>query len=89
MGKLNINSFRMPSVPVRNLLIIKTLTSIPSHLYYSILDLSGREIIKNKIIETYEDFIQISIDFLKSGMYILRLEDEDTFIMSSFQVEVS
>jgi hypothetical protein len=88
MGKLSINSFKMPSVPVKDLLIVKAVTSIPSHLYYSIMDLSGREIIKNKIIETYEDFIQISVDFLNTGMYILRLENEESFVMSSFQVSI-
>jgi hypothetical protein len=86
MGKLSINAFKMPAVPVKDLLIIKSLTALPANVYYSILDLSGTEIIKDKLIETYEDIIKITIDFLKTGMYILRIQDEETYVMSSFQV---
>jgi hypothetical protein len=86
MGKLSINAFKMPNVPVKDFLVIKSLSTLPSNLYYSIMDLTGTVIIKDAIIECYEDIINIGIDFLKSGMYILRIQDDETYVMNSFQV---
>ena len=84
MDRLTISSVTLPSYPVKDLLIVKTITKISTDLYYTIIDTKGREIISNKIIDAYEGLIKISVDTLKTGIYLLRLSDNDSFVVSSF-----
>lgn len=86
MDKLTATSITFPSIPVQDLLIIKTLTKISTDLYYSIFDASGQEIITSKLIEKTEDLIKISVQSLKSGMYLLRLYNDKSYIVNSFSV---
>ncbi len=86
MDKLTVTSINFPNLPVKDLLIIQTLTKISTDLYYTIFDASGKEIITNKLIEKTEDFIKISVQSLKSGMYLLRLYNDQSFVMNSFSV---
>ena len=84
MNKLTVSSFSIPSYPIKDLLIVKSITQLSSEIYYSILDAKGTEIISNKIIESYEGLIKISVDSLKRGMYLLRISDNESYVVSSF-----
>lgn len=86
MDKLTTTSITIPNIPVQGLLIIKTLTKISTDLYYTIFDASGQEIITSKLIEKTEDLIKISVQSLKSGMYLLRLYNDKSYVVSSFSV---
>ncbi len=84
MDRLTIASVTLPAYPVKDLLIIKTLSKITSDLYYSIIDSKGREVISNTISDAYEGLIKISVDTLNTGIYLLRLSDKNSFLASSF-----
>ncbi len=84
MDRLTIASVTLPAYPVKDLLIIKTLSKITSDLYYSIIDSKGREVISNTISDAYEGLIKISVDTLNTGIYLLRLSDKNSFVVSSF-----
>ena len=84
MDRLTIASVTLPAYPVKDLLIIKTLSKITSDLYYSIIDSKGREVISNTISDAYEGLIKISVDTLNTGISLLRLSDKNSFVVSSF-----
>ncbi len=84
MDRLTIASVTLPAYPVKDLLIIKTLSKITSDLYYSIIDSKGREVISNTISDAYEGLIKISVDTLNTGIYLLRLSGKNSFVVSSF-----
>lgn len=84
MDRLTIASVTLPAYPVKDLLIIKTISKITSDLYYSIIDSKGREVISNTISDAYEGLIKISVDTLNTGIYLLRLSDKNSFVVSSF-----
>ncbi|MFN8320496.1 MAG: T9SS type A sorting domain-containing protein [Saprospiraceae bacterium] len=84
MDRLTIASVTLPAYPVKDLLIIKTISKITSDLYYSIIDSKGREVISNTIGDAYEGLIKISVDTLNTGIYLLRLSDKNSFVVSSF-----
>ncbi len=86
MDKLTVTSINFPKIPVKDLLIIQTLTKISTDIYYSIFDASGKELITDKLIEKTEDFLKISVQSLKSGMYLLRLYNDQSFVVNSFSV---
>ncbi len=86
MDKLTVTSLTFPSLPVKDLLIIQTLSQISSDIYYSIFDASGQEVMTSKIIDIAENIIKISVESLKSGMYFLRLYNDNSFVMNSFSV---
>jgi hypothetical protein len=86
MEKLKVNALGFPTLPVSDILTIKNFSNLSNNIYYSIMDLSGKEIITNKIIEFYEDLIKISVKSLKNGIYLVRLFNEQSFVINSFQV---
>jgi hypothetical protein len=86
MNKLTVASLAFPTFPVKDLLIIESLTQISSKLYYSIFDSTGKEIITNNLIDSVEDLIKISVASLKNGMYLLRLYNDESYVVNSFSV---
>ncbi|MBK8701418.1 MAG: T9SS type A sorting domain-containing protein [Saprospiraceae bacterium] len=84
MQTLTVSSLTLPTYPVKDLLIVKTLTKISTELYYSIIDAAGTEVISNKIIDAYEGLIKISVDSLKRGMYLLRISSNNSYVVASF-----
>jgi hypothetical protein len=87
MDRLLISSLNFPQVPVKDMLIIKSISNLTSKLYYTILDFNGREIITNKIADVYEGLIEISVASLQQGLYFLKLEDDQNYVINSFTKE--
>ncbi len=86
MEKLKVALLKFPSLPVKDTLIIKSLSEFSSKIYCTIMDLSGKEIITNMILDIYDDIIKISVDSLNNGIYLLKLSTDNSFVINSFQV---
>lgn len=84
MNRLTVSAFALPSLPVKDTLIIKKLTDLTTNIYFSILDVSGKIIMQNSLVEFCEDIVKISVDSLKNGMYLLKISSDESYIMSSF-----
>lgn len=84
MDRLTTASVTLPSYPVKDLLLVRTIAKISTDLYYSIIDSKGKEIISSKIGDACEGLIKISVDTLKTGIYLLRLSDKNSFVVTSF-----
>lgn len=81
-----IQSIVLPANPVKNHLIVESINKITSFIQYSILDITGKVIIPETVIEFCEGIIKISIDSLQKGLYILHISDKDSYVVNSFEV---
>ena len=84
MKSKHLDSLSVITNPAKNYLLLKSIIDITSEFYYTILDMKGNEIVCSRIHNIYGKLVSISIDFLKSGMYLLKLVVGDNYVVRSF-----
>lgn len=81
-----ISNLVLPQSPVKNYLIVKSLNKLTNFIHCTIMDISGKVVIPDMIVEFYEGVVKISIESLNKGLYILHLSDDNSYIVNSFEV---
>lgn len=81
-----ISNVVLPQSPVKNYLIIESLNKLTNFIHCTILDISGKVVIPDTIVEFCEGVVKISIESLQKGLYILHLSDDNSYFVNSFEV---
>lgn len=72
------------TVPVDQVILLKSSASFDDNDMYSLLDAHGNEIVTGKAIKKYGQILAVGVNFLQRGFYFIMVRQGEAYSMNSF-----